>query len=102
MIKNENLIIQQGTIKLIKIEIKEIKILIKKMRKDVKATGFIEIERAMEIIFKEFEQNLLPIENAIKIWKFRDATPESVVYILGAYKTVKEYKQLVMDAYSQV
>lgn len=98
----ENLMIQQGMIQLIQKEIKEIKQLIKKARKDVKTLGTRDEIMYIKSTSKELEKGILIVERELFKLKFKSATAHSVATLSEFYRMIKEEKQVLLDAYPQV
>lgn len=96
---SELLKIQQGTLKLIKQDIKDIHTLMKNARKEVRKTETPQVINEIDLVCKGLKKQLRPIEQQLLVLKFKEATPDSVVAIREIANGVKQQKQLLLDAY---
>ncbi|WP_274307430.1 hypothetical protein [Solibacillus daqui] len=97
---NELLKVQQGILKIMSQDVKEIHRLIKQVRKEVRNAGTAEEIKGIDASCRFLKKQMRPLEQQLVLFKFKDATPKSVASIQEIAREVKEQKQKLLEAFS--
>lgn len=96
---NELLKMQSNVLNAMKSDIKEIHALIKRVQKEVKRLGTPKDIKAVNETLKVLKKRLRPIEKQILVFRFKEATPESIAGIRELAQEVKKQKELLLESY---